>query len=67
MRLNDNTYDLLNKIERWLPACGALYLGLCDIWGLAFGCEVNETLAVVATFIAAILEISSVTYHKEQK
>ena len=62
--LNNLTYDILSKIQRWLPALGAFYLGLCKVWGFGFGSEINETIALIATLLAATLEISSVEYFK---
>lgn len=65
--LPDNVYDFLSKFQRWLPTIGVLYLGLCHIWGLPFGDEVNQTIAVLATFLASYLEICTGTYLKQQK
>ena len=67
MTMSNNTYDILSKIQRWLPALGAFYLGLCKVWGFAFGSEVNETIALIATLLAATLEISTVRYYKAEK
>lgn len=63
--MSNTVYDILNKIQRWLPALGAFYLGLCKVWGFAFGSEVNETIALVATLLAATLEIFSARFYKE--
>lgn len=65
--MSDKLYDILNKIQRWIPALGAFYLGICQIWGCPFGSEVNETLVCVATLLAATLEISTVHYEKSKK
>ena len=62
--MSNTTYDILNKIQRWLPAVGVLYLGLCKIWGFAFGSEVNDTIVIVATFLATTLEIFSAQFYK---
>ena len=67
MTMSNTTYDILSKIQRWLPALGAFYLGLCKVWGFAFGSEVNETIALIATLLAATLEISTVRYYKAEK
>ena len=63
MILSNTTYDILSKIQRWLPALGAFYLGLCKVWGFAFGSEVNETIALAATLLAATLEVSTARYY----
>ena len=67
MTMSNTTYDILSKIQRWLPALGAFYLGLCKVWGFAFGSEVNETIALIATLLAATLEISSAKYYKADR
>lgn len=65
--LSNTTYDVLNKIQRWLPALGIFYLGLCKVWGFAFGSEVNETVALVAALLAATLEAFSSRFYKENE
>lgn len=67
LMMSNKFYDVLNKIQRWLPSLGALYLGLCHIWGFPFGDKVNETVALVATFLATTLEISTGEYRKAQR
>lgn len=62
---NSKVYDILNKIQRWLPSIGILYLALCQIWNLPYGVKVNETIVAIATFLAATLEISTGEYHKQ--
>lgn len=63
--MSNKLYDILTKIQRWLPALGAFYLGLCQVWNLPLGDEVNQTIVLVATLLAATLEISTVQYHKK--
>lgn len=60
-------YDILSKIQRWLPALGVFYLTLAQIWGLPFGDQVNETIVAVAVLLATTLEISTVAYHKKKE
>ncbi len=64
--MSNKTYDILNKIQRWLPAIGIFYLAICEIWGLGFGNEVNSTIVAIATLLATTLEISSGNYHKSK-
>ena len=66
MRLNDKTYDILNKIQRWIPALGVFYLALCQIWHFPFGDEVNNTIVAVAALMATTLEIANGQYHKDK-
>ena len=65
--MSNKTYDIINKIQRWLYALGVLYLALCKIWGLPFGKEINETIIAIGAFLAAILEVATGIYHKEQE
>ena len=62
--MSNKLYDIVSKILRWLPALGAFYLGLCKVWGLPLGSELNQTIALAAALLAATLEISTVQYHK---
>lgn len=65
MKFENKLYDILNKIQRWLPAVGVLYLALCTIWNLPYGQQINNTIIAIATFLAATLEISTGVYHKD--
>ena len=60
-------YDILNKIQRWLPALAAFYLGLSAIWPLPYGNEINKTIALVATFLAATLEVFQAHWNKDHE
>lgn len=62
--MSNKLYDILNKIQRWLPALGVFYLGLGKVWGLPLGNEVNETIVLVATLLATTLEIANGTYRE---
>lgn len=65
--LTNKTYDILKWIAQIvLPALGALYFGLSSIWGLPFGEEVVGTIAVIDTFLGALLGISTAQYNKEK-
>ena len=70
MKLSNKVYDIWNKIQRWLPAVAVLYVALSQIWGsdvLPFADEINKTIMAICTFLASILEVSSVQYYKEEK
>ena len=58
-------YDILNKVQRWLPSLGLFYLAICKIWGFPFGQEVDDTILAVATLLAATLEVSSSKFYKD--
>lgn len=63
---SNKAYDIVSKIQRWLPSLGIFYLAISKIWGLPWGSEVNDTIVAVATLIAAILEVSSSRYYKAE-
>lgn len=63
MLMSNKLYDILNKIQRWLPALGVFYLAMCKIWGFQYGDEVNKTILAVTALLAATLEISTGKYH----
>ena len=63
--LNNKVYDVLKWIALILiPAVGALYFGLAQIWGFPYGEEIVGTLTLVDTFLGALLGISTVQYNK---
>ena len=63
----NKVYDILSKIQRWLPALGVFWLAITKIWNLPFGGEINDTIVALATLLAATLEISSSRYFKAEK
>jgi hypothetical protein len=65
MKMNNKLYDILNKVQRWIPSLAVFYLALCKIWGLALGQQVSDTLMAIAAFLATTLEISTGVYHKD--
>lgn len=66
--LNNKTYDVLKWIALVLiPAVGALYFGLSQIWGFPYGEEIVGTLTLVDTFLGALLWISTINYNNKGK
>lgn len=64
--LKNRTYDILKWIALVvLPALGALYFGLSQIWGLPYGEEIVGTITVVDTFLGALLGVSTVQYNNK--
>ena len=62
---DDKTYDILKWIAQiFLPALGALYFGLAQIWGFPRGEEIVGTIAVIDTFFGVILGISTNNYNR---
>jgi hypothetical protein len=65
MVFNKKVYDLLKWLAQiGLPAAGALYFGLAQIWGLPEAEKVVGTITVVDAFLGVILGISTASYNK---
>ena len=66
MKLNNKVYDTLKWIAQYLlPAVGALYFALSQIWGLPYGEQIVGTITAIDAFLGAILGISTMNYKKE--
>ena len=65
LKMKSETYDIISKIQRWLPSLGIFYMALCSIWGFGYGQQVRDTILAIATLLAATLEISSNSYHAQ--
>lgn len=66
MKLNNKTYDVMKWIAQYLlPALGALYFALSQIWGLPYGEQIVGTITAIDAFLGAILGISTMNYKKE--
>lgn len=66
--LSNRTYDVLKWIALVLiPAVGALYFGLSQIWGFPYGEEIVGTLTLIDTFLGALLGISTINYNNQGK
>lgn len=65
-KMKNETYDVLKYIAQIvIPAVSTLYFGLAKTWGLPYGTEIVGTLAVIDTFMGAILKISTDSYYGE--
>lgn len=65
MLLSNKVYDVLKWIAQVvIPALGALYFGLAQIWGFPYGEEIVGTLTVIDVFLGALLGISTAQYRK---
>jgi hypothetical protein len=61
--LTNAVYDKLKFVAQvLLPAIGALYFGLAQIWGFPNGEEVVGTIAVLDTFLGVALGLSARQY-----
>ena len=67
MLFSSKVYEVLKWFAQVvLPALGALYFGLAQIWGFPYGEEIVGPLAVIDAFLGALLGISTAQYRKEQ-
>ena len=64
--MSNTTYDILKwLVVIVLPAIGALYTGLSQIWPqLPYASEIPATITVICTFLGAVLCISTAQYNK---
>lgn len=63
--LGDNAYNRLKQSTTVIiPAVGALYFALAQIWHLPKGEEVVGTLATLNTFLGVVLGVSTRSYNK---
>lgn len=63
--LNSKVYDFLKYLTIIvLPAIGALYTGLAQIWSLPYSAQIPATITVICTFLGALLCISTAQYNK---
>jgi hypothetical protein len=65
MTISNGLYDRLKFVAQiLLPALGALYFALAQIWHLPKAEEVVGTITVIDTFLGVILGLSANTYVK---
>ena len=65
MKMSNKMYDALKWIAMiLLPAIGALYFTLANIWGLPYAEQIVGTITGIDTFLGVILGISTSKYNK---
>ena len=65
MKMSNKMYDVLKWIAMiLLPAIGALYFTLANIWGLPYAEQIVGTITGIDTFLGVILGISTSQYNK---
>lgn len=68
MLMSNKVYDVLKWIAMvFLPAAGALYFGLANIWGFPYAEQIVGSVSVIDTFLGAVLMISTNEYNKIAK
>lgn len=61
--LANNVYDMIKyAVQVGLPAIGALYFGLSQIWGFPYGEEVVGSVAVITLFLGTLIKVSNRSY-----
>lgn len=66
--MSNKVYDVLKWIAQiLLPALGALYFALANIWSLPYAEEIVGTITAVDAFLGVILGISSKQYYKNDE
>ena len=65
MQMSSKVYDVLKYIAQIaLPALGAFYFAIAQIWGLPYGEQIVGTLAAIDTLLGVLLGISTYQYNK---
>lgn len=63
MKLKDSWYNCLKWVAiLFLPALATLVAVVFKIWDIPYGNEIAQTITALATFLGAILGISSLQY-----
>ena len=65
MKLSEKWYQILKYVAQIaLPALGAFYFALSQIWGLPYGEQIVGTIAALDTLLGVLLGISTYNYYK---
>lgn len=68
IKMSNSTYDTWRWIAQiLLPAVGALYFALAQIWALPLPEEIVGTITAIDAFLGVILGISTKQYYDEVK
>jgi hypothetical protein len=64
--------DKIYNVLKWiaivaLPALATLVKVVCAIWKLPYGDQIATTITAVATFLGALLAVSTGIYNKKNK
>lgn len=66
--LPNNVYDTIKFIVTVvMPALSVAYVGLAGIWGFAYADEISRTIAVVYTFLCAVMGFSTYTAKPDEE
>lgn len=66
--MNNKLYDALAYLQRIaLPAFGALYAGLAQVWGFPEPTKVVSTVVVICAFLGALLNLAAKAFNDSDK
>ena len=66
MRRKSETYDVLKWIAQTaLPAFGALWFALSEIWGFPYGEEIVGTVTALDACLGVLLGVSSKRWYRD--
>lgn len=65
MTISNKLYDALKFIAQIvIPAIGAFYFGLAQLWGLPYGEQIVGTLSLIDALLGTVLGISTYNYNR---
>lgn len=65
IKLNNKLYNILKwAVMIAIPASATLYFALATIWGFPYGEQVVATMTATATFIGALIGVSTRNYNQ---
>lgn len=65
--LSDFWYQVIKAMVMiMLPAAGALYFGLAQIWGFPGGEQVVGSIVVVDTFLGVVIKVGEASYDRSE-
>lgn len=63
--MSSKLYDVLKWVALvCLPALSAFYAAISEIWNLPYGVQICGTIGAVSALMGALLQVSSIQYHK---
>lgn len=68
MKISDKWYNVLRYVALiFMPALACVLATIGDIWGVDVMPKIVATITALATFLGALLQISTANYWKEEK
>lgn len=68
MKFTNKVYDVVKWIVVIaLPAIAAAYSALGGVWNFPYAEQVVTTINILATFLGALICVSTVNYNKDEK